>query len=353
MRSTKNEKTIQDKSSLKALTAIWAFMRGQQNNAHLFGEKELRLTRNIVNAIIATEPSYFYWGMARTVYSMPNSVQRGFFNQMISTGYDQAVFGRKLLIKQKIDQAVAKGVQQIVFVGSGYDLRPFIAANCYPDVKFYELDCGAIRQLKLTLLMQTPSSSISTEILSEGAYVLNDNLYSIQFDLSYNDVSMALRKYGFIQNADSLFVAEEITSRTHHLHIEKMLGSIRELLTDNSELFISFTESNHRMTPDGSEAKPETLIVPDHMMHFAQISGFHLKEKKLSADLLEDLGDMDEANIHRRLDLSNENYFTLVKNVAGMEQRLPLFITEIPDMKLNIPRPPVNLQEKNSPCQIL
>lgn len=353
MRSTKNEKTIQDKSSLKALAAIWAFMRGQQNNAHLFGENELKLTRNIVNAIIASEPSYFYWGMARTVYSMPNSVQRGFFNQLISTGYDQSVFGRKLLIKQKIDQAVAKGIRQIVFVGSGYDLRPFIAANCYPDVKFYELDCGAIRYLKLTLLMQNPNSSMSTEVLPGGTYVLNDNLYNIQVDLSCNDLSIALKNHGFLQDADSLFIAEEIASRTHHMHIEKMLGSIRELLTDHSELFISFTEPNPRMTPDGSEANPETFIVPDHMMSFAQMYGFHLKEKKLNADLLEDLGDMDEANIHRRLDQSNENYFTLVKNVAGMEQRPSLFLTEIPDMKLSIPRPPVNLQEKNSSCQIL
>jgi hypothetical protein len=150
-----------NKASITALSVGSAFQRALNKYSYLFSEHEEKLMGYICEYAVKPIPCFSMNGFfARSLSASPYSLQTFFFNHAVWPYYEEYILLIKLIVKNKINEAILNGAKQIVFLGGGYDIRAFICSQEYPELRFYELDRGITRETKLTALENIPYAEI-------------------------------------------------------------------------------------------------------------------------------------------------------------------------------------------------
>lgn len=343
---SKHEQAPNDiKPSVTALSVAMAFVRSLDTGyLYLFSKQELELIRHFVN--IGKQSLYgFNWILSEGLSRMPYSIQQSFFNAVVVPGYDHIIMLRKLMIKNKIESAIKSGIEQIIFLGGGYDIRALVTSLTHPDISIYELDRGPTREHKIKALKTLPEDlnlgGKNITELSDGTILLGENLRYIECDLSENNLLDTLESHGFKQKR-TFVIGEGLTMYLSQDENKELLKSIAKILKENDELLLSFRSGiikPSKIAEASLERSKETYrfsLAPQHVIAFVEESGFTVNGKFFAASMLEEIGDFSAAAYHKKNKNSpKEYYYSLQK--SSLEFNEDRKIEDVADIKLEIP----------------
>jgi len=146
--------------------------------------------------------------------SIKKAVPKGMFEYVISrTKYFDGVF----------IEAVKQNIGQIVFLGAGFDSRPYRFNELLDNTMIFEVDTEATQKYKKNLLTK---SFKNTEYVSHNFE--DENLFE------------KLKKYGYKQSDKTLFLWEGVSFYLTKEVVFKMLKSIRENSASGSMICFDF-----------------------------------------------------------------------------------------------------------------
>lgn len=270
--------------------------------------------------------------------------------------YDQVIMLRKYMIKNKVEDAIANGTRQIVFLGGGYDIRALITALHYPEVSVFEIDRGPTREQKLKALKTIPSGigfdNLTIVDISSTVARVHHNLRYIDSDLSQENLLDVLCKEGFNAENKVLVIAEGLTMYLDREANLRLLSSFNELPHSDNQLLLSYKPSmDYFKTKIAQTASNELFkfsLHPREVVEFAAIAGLNVCEQFASAAHLEEIGDTD-ASYYNDPNKRPEFYYMIKKNVPKPCKT----IDEVPEIQLHLPPKPVSTHSMTSSCSIL
>jgi len=324
------------KPSNTALAVIDGFIRGARNEYQgLFSDNDIVVAEHIRNLAIRANPSWLQYGAFTLFTSLNYTLQSKTLNYLIGLNYDRHMAGRKLLIRNKIEDAIASGTRQIIFLGSGFDPRAYLAAKLFPSVQFFELDRGRTREIKLQALRSIEQPGSNGMNVSASGKVL-DNLCCLDCDFEKDNLKDLLNGYHYDIAAKTLVIAEGLTSYLTNNSLRSLLGSIASLINQNSEFLLSFT---YVTKPQGAieaglmNAAQEYIVFdmpPDQVIKFCNENSYHVTQKMLHDDMHGKMStEIDAQPSENKANIKQENYFLL----ACASQPQLNAIAEIPTMK--------------------
>lgn len=333
------------KSSVTALSVARGFARAVLTEYdYLFDVREAELVNHLTE-VGGNSIKGVNWALGKTLASMPYSMQQRFFNYAVVPSYDNVLMLRKLMIRQKIEEAIKHGIKQIVILGGGYDIRGLVTARDHSDVRVYEIDRGPTRECKLRGLRNIPEGigfeTVKFTAESDDVSVVNHNMAYINADLGEEKLSAVLARVGYQREADTVFIAEGLSMYLTPEANRNMLNSVVELATSSSELIISYsTTSMHsnlsKMVQTSSNELYKFLLPMENVMDFAAGSCLSVTERFSAAHALEDIGDSNVEHYKSNATKPLEMYYTMKKQAAipGMT------IDMVPVIKLDLPEKP-------------
>jgi methyltransferase (TIGR00027 family) len=126
------------------------------------------------------------------------SIRRWAMKNRIPPGMYEFMIARTAFIDQVVLGALRENIPPIVFLGAGYDSRPYRFMEMIQDTRIFEMDIHPTQQHKMALLHQAGIS-------------IPDQLVFVSTDFSTDNIGESLSRAGFDRNKESLFVWEGVT----------------------------------------------------------------------------------------------------------------------------------------------
>lgn len=330
------EKKLKVEGSLTALSVMRSYIQSINTRLRNSPEfyTELCLSQHLISSAINFELNYPY-GDENGVKEFLHYLQQMFFYKTVTPGYDSMILARKLMLKHKVETSIlSKDVQQVIFLGGGYDIRAFISSKKFPNVQFYELDRGQTRQIKLKALGDIPKEvGIGQTLIDikDNAHIFNNNFFCIECDFLTNNLEEVLKANGFKKGCKTLVVAEGLTMYLNKSGIRQLFTSLGNLLETHDELIVSFIP---QIINSALSKEKHCFSLPPHdVISFVSEFGFNVMHKNLFSDLLVLMGDRKNAKIHENNPkLKQENYYILMKP-SNSFRATDKTIYEVPDYK--------------------
>ena len=347
--------------SITAFSVLHAFIIGLETEyAHLFPPEDLLLAKHIEKTVIQAEENYTNWAAMHIAQRAPYHLQFRLFDHVISPGYAAHKVGRKLLIQQKIDEAIKNGVTQFVFLGSGYSVQPYrisIDHDDHDDLKVYEIDYGLTRKNKikaLTTFASTNQMSLHIQQLSESFLILNNNLYCLECNLEEDDLAETLQAADFDKTKKTLVIAEGLTPYLPLPKLQDLTITLQDFLQEDDECVISFRQSGQYKSTIADriqyayDESYQCSLTSRYFPDFILTSDFDVTQRMLHQDILYHIGS-PQAKLHTGNFYPKENYFTLKKTqTPQFKQRM--FIGDIPNFGFKVDKQ--NLENITVGCTI-
>lgn len=222
-------------------TAYWV-LHGVRRAYHLdpiadqYFADQYPLINTVLNEVC---PDFPEGGEEKALLSLDYSTQRQVFNSKIFQGYDSVVSTRKMMVREKIKQAIdEKNITQVVFLGAGYDVTSVFIPK---SVKVFELDKGSTRQVKIKALQRASKCHpdiIHSIQLKGNVTIVNKHLKMIECDFLEHDIASRLKSHGFNPSENSLIIAEGLTVYLTPQAMESLLKNTYSLMNEQSEFLV-------------------------------------------------------------------------------------------------------------------
>lgn len=276
---------------------------------------------------------------------------------MVIPSYDELIMLRKLMVRHKIEEAIANNTTQIIILGGGYDIRALITAERHPGVTVYELDRGATRHNKLDCIKTIPADIMPNKIneLSKQITQVNHNLFYLDCDLIETSIKEILIPCGFKPDQKCLIIAEELSMYLNKETNQQLLTTIHSLFQhDESELLISYIEKSGYFSSIAENAHKEhkeeyqLSLSLNEMMPFVKGCNLAIVAKKTPAYMLDDINKKDEADFFRNNRTPQEHYFSIKKPSLNNYEHL----NDVPEMNIPIKKPEQKKEEESN-CALM
>jgi methyltransferase (TIGR00027 family) len=129
-------------------------------------------------------------------------------------GMYEFLIARTAFFDRIVKQALKINVPQVVFLGAGYDTRPYRFKDLIQDTRIYELDAQPTQQHK-------------KEILHQTSVPVSEQLVFVPINFQTDDLKETLLKAGFSQEQKALFVWEGVTYYLSAEVVDSTLSFIR------------------------------------------------------------------------------------------------------------------------------
>lgn len=362
MRSTSISTTTSSSPSITAFLTMAGFKIALEKcYSNLFDSDELKLVNHIINTAISAEPSYIKWSLEKSFVSLPYFAQQGFLNRGISPAFDAHKIGRKLMIKNKIEDAISKdNIEQIIFLNGGYDTRPYLSSKKFPSIQFYEFDNSDTRNIKINALMQIPQviSTETFEVNYSPSYTrFNDNLHLIEYNPD-DDLNAILNKSGFSKDKKTLIIVEDLTPQLSSIDNQKLIEMMFNLLEDGEEVLISYRAmlTNPLTITDkilmSSNESLKFSLLPRRVTEYVNTKGFEITGKMLCSDLIRWVNCQITHMSPQQTIPRGDNYYLLKRNAALITQKTQTII-DINNIPLIIDAEVSTPSYKSSGCTLL
>jgi methyltransferase (TIGR00027 family) len=116
----------------------------------------------------------------------------------IPPGMYEFLIARTAFFDRVVKRALRENIPQIVFLGAGYDSRPYRFRELIRDTRIFEVDIQTTQQCK-------------TFLLHQAGVVVPDSLVFVSVNLNTDDFGERLIQAGFDRNDKTLFVWEGVT----------------------------------------------------------------------------------------------------------------------------------------------
>ncbi len=156
------------------------------------------------------------------------------------------VIARTKYFDKIYSDSIRNGIKQIVFLGAGYDSRPYRFKEYSGKIKIFELDAKATQDYK-------------RKILSESHIVIDDCISYISLDFESEDFIKHLIDNGYKKTDKTLFIWEGVTFYLSKEAVIQTLTSISNILTNGSRVVFDFQTINSQADLIDTGLKDETI----------------------------------------------------------------------------------------------
>lgn len=244
--------------SMTAFNIFMATWRSSKKYPHLFTPLEKQLLDTFSPIIKQGFPlngpnGYRLNGM----YYAPRQVTAAFMSNYLIPYYDDMVLIRKLMIKQWLHDKIDEGVEQVVVVGDGFDIRSLVVGLTNPAVTVFALDRSATRHYKTLAIQGSHSHFNASSLLETSAQklVINGNIYYLDFDANQQTLADCLTQNTFDQNRKTAVLLEGFGMYVTREVMQSLLTSLNDLVPTPGHLKVLVSMmSKIRHTPLGENS---------------------------------------------------------------------------------------------------
>lgn len=272
--------------SITVLAVIFPYIEWLANNPSVQNNKELQLLTYFQRQGTDAIPWMSFNGFfARAVGGMPYAGSRLVFDNMVSSDFTDLLTLRKLMVRYKIEDAIQKGVNHVIFLGGGYDVRALMGAINHPQVHFIEADYGITRETKINALKNLPTG-VRQELKIDIEYNVDNDQLTVNHNLTYLNCDLSqdepmLFKHLAAIKGKKLLIAEGLAVYLTERANKTLLQNIKNILGEEDELLISYeamTSANSKTSQQATQCSNETYkfaLPPERALEFIQ--GFDLE----------------------------------------------------------------------------
>jgi methyltransferase (TIGR00027 family) len=159
----------------------------------------------------------------------------------IAPGAYEFMIARTTFFDRIVEQALKDNIEQVVFLGAGYDSRPYRFRKFIQDTKIFELDAGPTQQHKKECLQQAQIS-------------IPEQVSFVPINFETDNLRDTLIEAGFSREKKALFIWEGVTYYLSREAVDNMLRFVR--LNSPSGSLISFdyaSLSDEALNEDGAK----------------------------------------------------------------------------------------------------
>lgn len=196
-----SEKTVEQKPSDTARGVA-----GLRFLATLEEQEEIRGPDYLAEVFVPEE-----W---KTTFRDP-AKRKWFVTEFLPPGMYRGHIARTALFDGLVEDALRDHIPQIVFLGAGYDSRPYRFAALIKDTRIFELDAP-------------PTQEHKRSILEREGIPIPDGLAFVPTDFTNTSLKDALFSAGFDKKHKTLYIWEGVTYYLPNEAIDSMLSFIRE-----------------------------------------------------------------------------------------------------------------------------
>jgi len=169
------------------------------------------------------------------------TVRTWVMKKRIAPGAYEFMIARTAFFDPIVEQALKDNVEQLVFLGAGYDSRPYRFGKFIHDTKIFELDAQPTQERKKECL-QRAQVSISKQI----------SFVPINFEA--DNLRVKLAEAGFSQEKKTLFVWEGVTYYLSTEAVDNMLAFVRSNSPPGSSIGFDYASlSDEALNEDGAK----------------------------------------------------------------------------------------------------
>ncbi|MGE5582181.1 MAG: class I SAM-dependent methyltransferase [Bacillota bacterium] len=152
---------------------------------------------------------------------------RTMIKKAIPKGLYEYVIARTKYFDKVFTEALRNSTDQVVFLGAGYDSRPYRFNNLISKTKLFEVDAKPTQEHKVSLLQK-------------NKIAINESLKYVPVDFEKDDLFKALSENGFNKLKKTLFMWEGVTFYLSKNTVIQMLRMIKENSSSGSRVCFDF-----------------------------------------------------------------------------------------------------------------
>lgn len=209
--------------------------------------------------------------------ALRSGFSRTTIKKAIPKGLYEYVIARTKYFDELFVDALNHNTDQIVFLGAGYDSRPYRFYERIGSTKIFELDTPSTQSQKISLLQQ-------------NQIPIHENLKYIPIDFEHDDLRQSLIRSGFDPTRVTLFLWEGVSFYLSYRTVTGMLGLLKEISGSGSLLAFDFQtiDNNKDLIDTGlSEERIQFGIETGKIDQFVRENGYSLIEHLTSNDMEE------------------------------------------------------------------
>jgi len=252
-----NKRSVEHQASETALAT--ATMRALA----AYDEREEIRGRDYLAEIFLTEDRQRPLGdPAARAWVMKNKITPGAYEFMLA---------RTAFFDHIVEQALRDNIPQIVFLGAGYDSRPYRFHDLIQDTRVFELYAQPTQQRK-------------QELLRQASIPIPERLAFVPVNFNADDLQEVLVGAGYNRDQKTLFVWEGVTYYLSTQAVDDILSFIRSNSPLGSSLCFDYAALSPEALSEDSAKKLRERLRSDHP---AEPTRFGIREGELESFLSE------------------------------------------------------------------
>jgi methyltransferase (TIGR00027 family) len=224
----KTEKSSLDRQASRTAMAT-AFMRAL---AAYDPRKEIRGSDYLAEIFLEEKQKRPLMDLVIRAWVMKDKIAPGAYEFMIA---------RTAFFDRKVEQALKENIEQVVFLGAGYDSRPYRFAKFIQDTKIFELDAEPTQQRK-------------KEYLRQAEITISEQISFVPINFETDNLRDALIEAGFSRERKALFIWEGVTYYLSAEAVDNMLAFVRSNSPSGSSISFDYASlSDEALNEDGAK----------------------------------------------------------------------------------------------------
>ncbi len=197
------------------------------------------------------------------------AIRRHILQNKTSPGAYEFMLARTAWFDRVVTDALSQSIPQIVFLGAGYDSRPYRFRALAASTKIFELDAA-------------PTQARKRELLTHANIELPAQLVYAPIDFVTDSLSEVLLRAGFVKEARALLVWEGVTYYLAAQAVDATLAAIKALALPGSSICFDYAAvSPTTLSDDGAKKLREHM----QSQHAAEPTRFGILQGTIGAFL--------------------------------------------------------------------
>jgi methyltransferase (TIGR00027 family) len=198
-------------------------------------------------------------------------IRESVIKKRIIPGMYEFLIARTAFFDDIVVQALRKNIPQIVFMGAGYDSRPYRFKETIGGTRIFELD-------------SQPTQERKKELLKQAGVPIPKQLVFVPINFNTDDLGDVLAKAGFIKSKQVLFVWEGVTYYLSAKVIDETLSTVKMNSPAGSSICFDYASLSPESLNDLNVQKLKEMMRSNYP---AEPTNFGIQEGNIESFLLE------------------------------------------------------------------
>jgi methyltransferase (TIGR00027 family) len=198
-------------------------------------------------------------------------IRESVIKKRIIPGMYEFLIARTAFFDDIVEQALRENVPQIVFMGAGYDSRPYRFKDIIKDTRIFELD-------------SQPTQERKRELLKKAEIPIPKQVVFVSINFNTDDLGDVLSKAGFIKSKQVLFVWEGVTYYLSAEVIDDTLSTVKMNSPVGSSVCFDYASLSPALLNDHSVQKLREMMKSNYP---GEPTNFGIQEGNIGSFLLQ------------------------------------------------------------------